>query len=258
MEIVMIGAGNMGGAILRGMKEGPYAVTVSTHKADKVASLKAAYPFATVKNEAVADIEGKVVILAVKPQVYQSVKTKGTARALISVMAGISLASLKEQFSAENYLRAMPNVAASKNLSATAFTGDEGFKTETEAILASFGQGIWVGSEKELNVATALAGSGPAYMMLIAEALADGAVRMGLKRPAAQQLVQGLFEGSAALLSDGHPGVIKDSVMSPGGTTAYGYAALEKAGVRNGMIEAIEAAVKRAEALARKLGNPGV
>ena len=250
MEIVFIGAGNMGGAIINGMKESDHTITISTYKAEKIVLLQAAYPFATVKSEEVADIEGKVVILAVKPQVYRTVKTKGKAKALISVMAGVTLASLKEQFSAENYLRAMPNVAASKKLSATAFTGDEGFKEETEAILASFGQGIWVGSEKELNVATALAGSGPAYMMLIAEALADGAVRMGLKRPAAQQLVQGLFEGSAALLTDGHPGVIKDSVMSPGGTTAYGYAALEKAGVRNGMIEAIEAAVKRAEALA--------
>jgi pyrroline-5-carboxylate reductase len=150
---------------------------------------------------------------------------------------------------AEFYLRAMPNVAASKNLSATAFTGDEGFKEETKVILDSFGQGIWVGSEKELDVATALAGSGPAYMMLVAEALADGAVRMGLKRPAAQQLVQGLFEGSAALLTDGHPGVVKDSVMSPAGTTAYGYAALENGNVRNGFIRAIEEAVKRAEAL---------
>jgi len=249
MEIVFIGAGNMGGAIINGMKAGSGTISIAAHKQEKVASLSKMYPFANVAYQEIVDVSGKVVILAVKPQVYKSVKTKGKAKALISVMAGVKLESLRSLVEAENYLRAMPNVAASKNLSATAFTGDEGFKQETQAILDRFGTGIWVSSEKELDVATALAGSGPAYMMLVAEALADGAVRMGLKRPAAQQLVQGLFEGSAALLTAGHPGVIKDSVMSPGGTTAYGYAALENAGVRNGFIKAIEEAVKRAEAL---------
>ena len=249
MEIVFIGAGNMGGAIINGMKSSPDTISIAAHKEERVSDLAEQYPFAKVTFEETVDVTGKVVILAVKPQVYKSVKTKGKAKALISVMAGIKLESLHSLVEAEFYLRAMPNVAASKNLSATAFTGDEGFKVETKAILDCFGQGIWVGSEKELDVATALAGSGPAYMMLVAEALADGAVRMGLKRPAAQHLVQGLFEGSAALLMDGHPGVIKDSVMSPGGTTAYGYAALEKSGVRNGFIKAIEEAVKRAEML---------
>ncbi len=249
MEIMFIGAGNMGGAIINGMKESPNSISIAAHKAERVASLAEAYPFAHVAYEEVVDVTDKVVILAVKPQVYLGVKTKGKAKALISVMAGVKLEKLRPLVDAEFYLRAMPNVAASKKLSATAFTGDEGFKAETKKILDSFGQGIWVGSEKELDVATAVAGSGPAYMMLVAEALADGAVRMGLKRPAAQQLVQGLFEGSAALLTDGHPGVVKDSVMSPAGTTAYGYAALENGNVRNGFINAIEEAVKRAEAL---------
>ena len=250
MDILFIGAGNMGGAIIRGMEQSGHAITIYTHNPAKVESLKTAFPFCEVISGEAADISGKVVVLAVKPQVYKGVKTTGKAKALISVMAGVSLAAIRECFDAEYVVRSMPNVAAAKGLSATAFTGDEGFKEETKAILDCFGQGIWVGSEKELNVATAVAGSGPAYMMLVAEALADGAVRMGLKRPAAAQLVQGLFEGSAALLTDGHPGVIKDSVMSPGGTTAYGYAALEDGKVRDGFIKAIEAAVKRAEELA--------
>ncbi len=249
MEILFIGAGNMGGAIIRGMAASGHRIAVYTHNAEKVETLKAAFPGCTIESGEAANMEGRVVVLAVKPQVYKSVKVTGRAKAVISVMAGVTLSAIRESFAAEYVLRSMPNVAAAKGLSATAFTGDEGFKDETKAILDCFGQGIWVGSEKELNVATALAGSGPAYMMLVAEALADGAVRMGLKRPAAAQLVQGLFEGSAALLTDGHPGVIKDSVMSPGGTTAYGYAALENGKVRDGFIKAIEAAVKRAEEL---------
>jgi len=249
MEILFIGAGNMGGAILDGIKETPNKIFISTYKKEKIETLKKRYPFASVKCEESIDIEGKTVLLAVKPQVYKSVKTKGRAKALISVMAGVKIKSLKECFEADFYIRAMPNVAASKKTSATAFTGDEGFQREAKEIFDSVGQAIWVGSEKELDVATALAGSGPAYMMLVAEALADGAVRMGLKRDTAQKLTQGLFEGSAKILKDANPSVVKDSVMSPGGTTAHGYAALEEGNVRASFIKAIEKAVKRAEEL---------
>ena len=104
-------------------------------------------------------------------------------------------------------------------------------------------------TENELDIATGVAGSGPAYLALISEALADGAVNQGLKRADAQLLVEGLFDGFASLIANGHPALIKDGVMSPGGTTAAGYAALERCNIRHGMIEAITDAYTKAKEL---------
>lgn len=249
MQLLFIGAGNMGGAIIDGLQDSKNQIFISANKKEKIEPLKNKYPNAIVEYSESFNIEDKVVILAVKPQVYKTIKTNGKAKAIISVMAGVKLDSLREQFSADFFIRAMPNVAASHKASATAFTGDIDFQKEAKEILENIGQAIWVDSEKELNIATALAGSGPAYMMLVAEALADGAVRMGLKRATAQKLTQGLFEGSAKILKDANPSAVKDSVMSPAGTTAYGYEALEEAKVRSGFIKAVEKAFKRAEEL---------
>ena len=146
----------------------------------------------------------------------------------------------------------MPNIAASVQNSMTTITGDNEAKIVAMEIFASIGQVIWVNTENQLDIATAIAGSGPAYLALIAEALADGAVKAGLERHISTQLVQGLFSGTASLLKHSHPAIIKDSVMSPGGTTAAGYAQLEKAGVRNAMINAVEEAYNKAVELGKK------
>ena len=94
-----------------------------------------------------------------------------------------------------------------------------------------------------------MAGSGPAYLALIAEALCDGAVREGLKRDDAMVLMRGLFDGFGKLIQTTHPAILKDNVMSPGGTTAAGYGALEKGKVREGCMEAIRCAYERAKKL---------
>ena len=146
----------------------------------------------------------------------------------------------------------MPNLAAQYGKSMTTLCGDEDFKEEALEICRSFGEALWLSTEKEIDIATAIAGSGPAYLALVAEALADGGVREGLKREDAQILVQGLFEGMGALLSTRTPSQLKDAVMSPGGTTAAGYAALERNGVRNGCIEAVGAAYAKATELGKK------
>jgi len=140
-------------------------------------------------------------------------------------------------------------MAASEQKSMTTLTGNETLKDNALEIFQAIGQAHWLGSEKEIDIATALAGSGPAYLALIAEALADGAVNQGLKRADAMVIMQGLFDGFGALIQKQHPALLKDAVMSPGGTTAAGYSALEEAGVRDACIRAISKANERAKAL---------
>lgn len=191
--------------------------------------------------------EGKILILCVKPYNLPEISTRlrGKAKALYSVLAGTPLSSLRS-ISAVNYVRAMPNLAAEAGLSMTSLVGDVSLRDEAVALFSSIGKTLWLGSEKELDIATALAGSGPAYLTLIAEALCDGAVREGLRRDDAMSLMRGLFEGFGTLIQTSHPALLKDNVMSPGGTTAAGYGALEKFGVRNGCMEAIRLAYEKA------------
>jgi len=134
-------------------------------------------------------------------------------------------------------------------LSMTTLTGDDAYKEEALALFEAIGVGRWLSSEKEIDIATALAGSGPAYLALMAEALADGAVKQGLKRDDAMAIMRGLFGGFGALIQEVHPALLKDGVMSPGGTTAAGYGALEDGNVRASCMNAVEKAYQKAQEL---------
>ena len=193
------------------------------------------------------DITNKTLILCVKPANLQEVGTllQGGAKVLYSVLAGTKIEDLKHNITALSYVRSMPNLAASVQKSMTTLCGDASLQDEAMQLFKAIGTTLWVNSEKELDIATALAGSGPAYLALIAEALADGAVKQGLKRSDAMTLMQGLFNGFGTLIQQQHPALLKDGVMSPGGTTAQGYAALEAGGVRSACISAIEKAYQR-------------
>jgi len=245
MKIMLIGAGNLGSALLRGLKN--FNVTVVESDTDKVATLQKKYPKSTfLAYSEGLNFDGFTVILAVKPQSYKKLRFSGKARAIISVMAGVKLEELKESFEAEYHIRAMPNIAAMYGKSITAVTGDEEYKTDTVSILKSIGKVVWVSSEKEINIATALAGSGPAFLSVIADAMSDAAVRCGMSKKQALELTQGLFEGTAELLAHKHPSQIKDEVTSPGGTTAEGLASMEKNRIRDGIAGAIAAAYDKA------------
>lgn len=197
-----------------------------------------------------ADITNKTVILCVKPSNLSEVAPylRGVALTLYSVLAGIPLESLKI-IAAHNYCRAMPNLAAEAGASMTSLVGDSAVASNAKNLFGAIGTTLWLSTEKELDIATALAGSGPAYLALIAEALCDGAVREGLKRDDAMALMRGLFQGFGALIQTTHPALLKDAVMSPGGTTAAGYGAMEKGRVREGCMEAIRAAYDRAKGM---------
>ena len=254
--LTFIGNGNMATAMAARLKD-HYAIEVVGRDLARLDTFEAAVGTEVAKHLIDGfDLREKTVVLCVKPANVEEVgaKTAGKAKALFSVLAGTTLATLKKHFDARGYVRAMPNLAASLGKSTTSLTGDKHLKAQALSLFEAIGTTCWLGSEKEIDIATALAGSGPAYLALVAEALADGAVNAGLKRDDAMTLMRGLFDGFGALIQREHPALLKDAVMSPGGTTAAGYAALENAGVRNGCIDAITKAHQKAAAL----GNSSV
>ncbi len=249
--ITFIGNGNMALSIAKGLKDN-YKIEVVGRDMAKLEKFEKALGVPTEKFLLDGfDVEDKTVLFCVKPANVEEVANyvQGQARVLYSVLAGTSIEKLRENLNPHAVVRTMPNLAASVHKSMTTLCGDEAFKQEAQEILGAIGTTLWLASEKELDIATALAGSGPAYLALIAEALADGAVKQGLKRDDAMCIMRGLFSGFGELIQEIHPALLKDGVMSPGGTTAAGYSALEEAGVRNGCMSAIEKAYKKAKEL---------
>jgi pyrroline-5-carboxylate reductase len=246
MKLLLIGAGNMGGAMLQGLHVKD--ITVVERSPSRADALKELYPTLSIVEE-IPSLDGYVVILAIKPQVFPMLQTTGTAEAVISIMAGITLDTLKKRICAKAYIRSMPNMAALVCKSATSLCGDESFKEEAIEILRTIGACFWLESEKELDIAMGLAGCAPAWMALVAEALSDGAVNLGMKREQSYPIIAALFEGMGEVLKNEHPAVLKDKVMSPAGTTVAGYMKLEDGKVRDSFIKAMEASYERAKKL---------
>ncbi len=249
--ITFIGNGNMALNIAKGLK-GKYSIEVVGRDMKK---LNAFEEYLGTKVDKYLmddfDITDKTILFCVKPANVEEVgkKLKGKARVLFSVLAGTSLEKLKKHLKSSAFVRTMPNLAASVGASMTTLTGDHKFKKEALTLLGAVGETLWLESEKEIDIATALAGSGPAYLALIAEALADGAVKQGLKREDAMVTMRGLFSGFGKLIGEIHPALLKDAVMSPGGTTAAGYGALEEGNVRAACMDAVEQAYNKTKEL---------
>jgi len=246
--ITFIGNGTMALSIAQGLKH-KYHIEVVGRNMENLDAFEAALEKKIEKFPLDDfDISDKIILLCVKPGNLESVakQLKGKAKLLLSVLAGVPVEKLKKKIKSKAVVRAMPNLAASVGASMTTLTGDADHREEAEVLMRGAGEVLWLESEKEIDIATALAGSGPAYLALIGEALADGAVNQGLKREDAMKVMQGLFAGFGKLIQEIHPALLKDGVMSPGGTTAAGYAALEKNNVRSGCIDAVEKAYKKA------------
>jgi len=249
--ITFIGNGNMALSIAQGLKNN-YKIEVVGRDMQKLNKFEEDIGVRIEKHLLNSfDITKKTIMLCVKPANIEEVGKllKGKAEVLYSVLAGTTLEKLKNNFNTYAIVRCMPNLAASIQKSMTTLTGDEQYKEEAQNILGAIGTTHWLSSEKEIDIATALAGSGPAYLALIAEALSDGAVKQGLKRDDAMSIMRGLFSGFGELIQDIHPALLKDGVMSPGGTTAAGYSALEDKNVRSACMDAIEKAYKKATQL---------
>lgn len=255
MKLTLIGNGFMSQALARGLVNN-FEVEIIGRNEKKLNIIKEKMPNVEVKvmNDT-EDITNKNIIICVKPYALESVAARfeGKANILFSILAGTKIDTLKKQIKSKFYIRSMPNVAASIKASTTTITGDNEAKNLAIELFNQIGKTVWVNTEDQLDIATAVAGSGPAFLSLITEGLSDGAVKSGLDRKTSNELIEGLFEGYAKLLKTvAHSSTIKDSVMSPGGTTAAGIGKLEEGAVRDSMIKAVEAAYEKACEIGKK------
>lgn len=214
----------------------------------------------SVNNAVIAHTSGRViadadvVFLAVKPQyvsvVADEVSLSDFEGLLVSIAAGVPLERLTELFAYDRIIRVMPNTPCLVGQCAAGFAAAEGVLDEDRETVAQLLGAVGIAFELEerlLDAVTGLSGSGPAFVYTMIEALSDGGVRMGLPRSVATALAAQTVRGAAAMVLETgeHPGQLKDNVASPGGTTIAGLAALEQAGVRAGLISAVEAATNR-------------
>jgi pyrroline-5-carboxylate reductase len=201
-----------------------------------------------------------VLLLAVKPQILDLVVAEITPNpdsTVISILAGVTIAKLEQIFPQQPVIRVMPNTPATVGAGMTAIAPGTSAKAEqieqAKSIFAAVGEVVEV-PESSMDAVTGLSGSGPAFIALAIEALADGGVAAGLPRAIALQLATQTVLGTATLVKETgiHPGVLKDQVTSPGGTTIAGVAALERAGFRSALIEAVKTATARSQELGQQ------
>ena len=263
-KIAVIGAGNMGEALIAGMLAAKAAVPDEVHATDVIAErldqVKARYGIRVGTDNRAAAGWGDIAILAVEPQVLDHVlddlRAELTeAKLILSVAAGYPVARIVAHLTpGVRVVRCMPNAPSEvqAGVSALAWGGNVSAEDErlARAVFESVGRLVVV-EERLMDVVTGLSGSGPAYIFLIIEALADGGVKMGLPRDAALELAAQTVFGAAkmALETGEHPGRLKDKVTSPGGTTIAGLHALERGRLRASLMEAVEAAAKRSQEL---------
>jgi pyrroline-5-carboxylate reductase len=258
----LIGAGSMGGALVRGLMAAGlvkpadlvfYDPDPGLRQEMERLGIEAAPDNATV-------MRSGVVVLAVKPQVLRGVlqEIRGHDRpgqVVISIAAGVPLAVLEEALPEARVIRAMPNTPLMVQAGMTALSPGSRATPEDMALALDLFRAVGraeVVAETHLDAITALSGSGPAFAAVFLEALADGAVKMGLPRSLALEFAAQTLLGTARLLLEKnlHPAILKDLVSSPGGTTIHGLHALEQGAFRAAVISAVESAAWRAQDLA--------
>ena len=264
MKLGFIGLGNMGKAVLEGLLKSGMVSAEQVYGSDVIPAMRQAVAEKYHINTDITNTElaacCDVIILAVKPQFLEGVLVEiapyVTADTLfISMAAGKSLAWLHEKIHTEcKMIRIMPNTAAMVFESCTAICRDQ-FASDEDVALAvqiceSFGV-TQVMDEKLIDVYTAIGGSSGAFVFLYMEALADGAVAAGMPRKMAYEVAAQATLGAAKLMRETgeHPGVLKDMVCSPGGTTIQGIKALEDGAMRSSVMSAIDACVQKSKNL---------
>ena len=237
MQIHILGNGAMASAMALGLKDKFDLIIVgrSKEKLENLANLG----FKTEIYGQNYDISGKNIILAFKPYALGDMAKilRGKARICISVLAMTNLEKLNA-INSEKFAVCMPNIAAKFKSSVTPyFTNDD--DSEIYEILSAFGKAVRLENEKDMACAGVLSGCAPAFLAMVAESLANGGVKCGLKKEIAANLTSGVFESSAKLLETMHPSLLKESVCSPGGTTIEGVLELEKMGIRSAFASAV-------------------
>ena len=257
-KVGIIGAGKIGGSLLLRLSDsGGFDLAVSDIHPEQLGLYKERGISTTSSNRELAD-GSDLLIVAAKPwdviQVMEEVSPsfEGTDKAVTSVAAGVSIARISESLpEGTAILRVMPNVCASVGLGSAVVTANEAGQSAIPTVMDIFRH---VGDVQELperlfDAATALHGSGPAYVALFADALIQAGVREGIPRDVARRLVISTIGGTSVLLKERSAHQVRDEVMTPGGTTAAAFVAMEKAGFVAAIYDGVEAATERARGL---------
>jgi pyrroline-5-carboxylate reductase len=267
LRVGFLGAGQMAAALARGWLASGLISPTTCKASDPVPAARTRFQeqtgcAATADNREVV-ATSDVLVLAVKPQtmpaLLEEIRHAVTERhVIISIAAGITLKQLADGLLA-NYrlVRVMPNTPCLVGESAAGFATGPGAKPEDAAVVEKLFNAVgkaFALPESLLDAVTGLSGSGPAFVYVLIDALADGGVRMGLPRDAALTLAAQTVLGSARMVLETkqHPMVLKDAVASPGGTTIAGLQALERGGFRAALMDAVEAATRRSTELGQK------
>lgn len=268
--IVLIGPGVMAEAMIAGLLRNgitsPEHILASGPRQERLTELEARYNIRPFTDNRAAASQADVIILSVKPQRLSKVlpALAGALRPdvlVLSIIAGATLATLSDGLKHSAVVRSMPNTPAQIGEGITVWTAAPSVTPEQRElacqILRALGNEIYVEEESYLDMATALSGTGPAYVFLFMEALTDAGVHMGLPRRIAEQLVEQTILGSLSYSKKqkSHPAQLRNQVTSPGGTTAAALYYLEKAGFRTALSRAIWAAYERSLELGSGLNS---
>lgn len=265
MTLGFIGCGKMASSLLRGILAAGVTAPESVWVSDCFPELAEALGRETGVHVVATNLEVAAacdtLMLCVKPQeaasVLESLRGKLRDKLVVSIAAGVSLASLESVTGSEaRVIRVMPNTPALVQRAASAYAlGKGATSADADLVQRLFGAVGFAGQVKEplLDAVTGLSGSGPAYAFLMIEALADGGVLMGLPRDLSLRLAAQTLAGAAEMVlqTGQHPAALRDAVASPGGTTIAGIEALESSGVRAGLVNAVRRATERSRELGK-------
>jgi pyrroline-5-carboxylate reductase len=266
--IATVGSGVMAEAMIAGLLRGkivePGQMIASHPRADRREQLQREYGIRVVASNGEAAENADVILLGIKPQMLARVGSElrpclHRGQLVLSIMAGATTTALTRVLGHDQVIRSMPNTPArlGKGMTvwyATPATTPEQ-RAQASAILRALGHELEVDDEKSVAMATAVSGTGPAYVFLVMEALIDAAVHLGFPRHVAHDLVVETLEGSAAFArsSGDHPAVLRNMVTSPGGTSAAALHELESGRLRTVLSEAVWAAYRRTVELGEQL-----
>lgn len=265
-KIAFIGPGVMAEAMIAGLLRKklakPENILAAGPRQERVADLGKTYKIQTTVDNASAAAQADVVVLSVKPQRLSEVM-KGLYKIrpealVLSIVAGASIQKIGRTLKHQAVVRSMPNTPGQIGEGITVWTASARTSQEqremAQQILGALGEEVFVEDESYLDMATALSGTGPAYVFLFTEALIDAGVHMGFPRRIAEQLVLQTIKGSVAYYhhAERHPATLRNQVTSPGGTSAEALYYLEKAGFRTALSRAIWAAYQRSLELGKE------
>ncbi len=266
-NIAVIGCGTMGEALVKGLLREqiiePEHIVATNPLEDILAVLETNYHIRTTPDNIAAARQADIVFLSVKPQVMPRVLAElrdhlRPGALVFSIAAGVRIDTIRQALGIETIARAMPNTPAQIGEGITVWTATEAVsaaqREDILLMLRALGEEVYVDEEHYLDMATALSGTGPAYVFLFMEAMIDAGVHLGFSRRIAEKLVYQTVTGSAlyAAQSTRHQATLRNQVTSPGGTTAEALYHLEKGGFRTVLSRAIWAAYVRAS----QLGEP--